>query len=529
VSLTTWVVWERRGRINCGQYHRLPNDKPGRCKLYPRDELERARREIEQLGKPYPDPGRPGVWRVPLKSHLTYREVLVDEADLPVVEGRNWNWSGRSDAGRMEGVVVLATTGRQLPLHRMITNVTDPTTRVSFVNGDALDCRRANLVVRTLAETVQRTGKAATRAGKACTSGFKGVCADPDRDQWIAQIRRGGVGVSLGRFDSEADAAAAYDAAARVLFGAHAHLNFPGRPSTERAMADARRALDGAADRKRADRRRQRDLERELRRAAAGAVHAEHATPDETAMIARDTARQLFDVTPTVWERWQGFGWLPRGVTAKDGQATYPLDDIERLLRRCGIVALPYPDPQRPGVYRVPLSGETAAGREALVDSDAVPLVRTRRWRFAASDTGRGGEVQTMIPSENVRLHYVVMGIASDQGYHIGHRNDDPLDCRRANLVVRTLSDTHANHRKQATFRGRPCTSRFKGVHWAERRGRWVATIKKDRVQRRLGSFRDEIAAAQAYDEAARELFGEHARLNFPDGADAWLERAAAA
>ena len=56
-----------------------------------------------------------------------------------------------------------------------------------------------------------------------------------------------------------------------------------------------------------------------------------------------------------------------------------------------------------------------------------------------------------------------------------------------------------------------------------------MATIKKDRVQRRLGSFRDEIAAAQAYDEAARELFGEHARPNFPDGVDAWLERAAAA
>ena len=55
-----------------------------------------------------------------------------------------------------------------------------------------------------------------------------------------------------------------------------------------------------------------------------------------------------------------------------------------------------------------------------------------------------------------------------------------------------------------------------------------MATIKKDRVQRRLGSFRDEIAAAQAYDEAARELFGEHARLNFPDGVDAWLAAEAA-
>ena len=46
----------------------------------------------------------------------------------------------------------------------------------------------------------------------------------------------------------------------------------------------------------------------------------------------------------------------------------------------------------------------------------------------------------------------------------------------------------------------------------------------KGRARQRLGAFDDEIAAAEAYDEAARELFGEHARLNFPDGIDAWLE-----
>ena len=49
-----------------------------------------------------------------------------------------------------------------------------------------------------------------------------------------------------------------------------------------------------------------------------------------------------------------------------------------------------------------------------------------------------------------------------------------------------------------------------------------------DGKNRCLGRFRDEIAAAEAYDEAARELFGEHARPNFPDGIDARLEREAA-
>jgi hypothetical protein len=40
---------------------------------------------------------------------------------------------------------------------------------------------------------------------------------------------------------------------------------------------------------------------------------------------------------------------------------------------------------------------------------------------------------------------------------------------------------------------------------------------------RHLGQFTDELAAAVAYDEAAQQWYGEHARLNFPEGVDAWL------
>jgi len=537
VSLRTWTVWERRGRITCGRYHRLPDDKPGRCKLYPKVELERARVEIERFGKPYPDPARPGVWRVPLKSYLAHREALIDEQDLPIVEGKNWNWSERSDEGRTEGVVVLATTGRQAPLHRMIAGATDPTTRVSFVNGDALDCRRANLAARTQAETNQTSRKMLTHAGKECTSRFKGVSFQQDRGKWVAQIRKDDTHKNIGRFADELAAAEAYDDCARVWFGPHAYVNFPDRESSEANRLWARRVLDGSLERERRRRRRLKRLERKLSRAAREA-NADKAKPSgpppapstdgAAATISRKRARKLFGVPLSIWRRWRRHGWLPEYV-AVDGRKAYRLSDIAFLLGRCGIGVLPYPDSQRPGVYRLPLSGATAKGREALIDADAVPLVQTRRWRFSAADSGRGGEVQTMNPGENVRLHYVVMGIAGENEYHVGHRNDDPLDCRRANLVVRTQTETHANHRKQSTFCGRPCTSRYKGVWRDKRRERWVATIKKDGVQRRLGGFRDEIAAAQAYDEAARELFGEHARLNFPDGVDAALARAAAA
>jgi hypothetical protein len=388
VSLTTWMVWERRGRITCGEYHPLPNDRPGRCKLYPKDELERLRIEIEKLGKPYPDPDRPGVWRVPLKGYLTYREALIDEVDLPIVEGKNWNWADRTD-GRVEGTVILASMTDQTPLARLIMRAQGKDARLRFLNGDPLDCRRENLAVLTLAEQVRGNRKMGSVSGRKYTSKYKGVSWSEPRGKWVAQISRDDVYENVGRFGSEIDAAAAYDAAARVLFGEHAHLNFPDQPSTEQAIADARRALENTANRKRAERRRQRDIECKLRRATAEATQVEQRARDESTTISRDTARQLFDVTPTVWERWQRFGWLPSCTTAEDGQAMYRLAEIERLVLHCGLVVLPYPDPQRVGVYRVPLSGETAQGREALIDADAAPLVQTRRWRFAGAKCRR--------------------------------------------------------------------------------------------------------------------------------------------
>ena len=54
---------------------------------------------------------------------------------------------------------------------------------------------------------------------------------------------------------------------------------------------------------------------------------------------------------------------------------------------------------------------------------------------------------------------------------------------------------------------------------------RWQAQIRPNGKTRYLGCFGDELAAAVAYDEAARQWFGEDAWLNFPDGVDAWLEK----
>ena len=58
--------------------------------------------------------------------------------------------------------------------------------------------------------------------------------------------------------------------------------------------------------------------------------------------------------------------------------------------------------------------------------------------------------------------------------------------------------------------------SRFKGVHFNKRKGLWAARIQANSVGHSLGYHFREDDAALAYDEAARRLFGEFARVNFP-------------
>lgn len=58
-------------------------------------------------------------------------------------------------------------------------------------------------------------------------------------------------------------------------------------------------------------------------------------------------------------------------------------------------------------------------------------------------------------------------------------------------------------------------TSRFRGVYWETRSGRWVAQIVAARAHH-LGHFDDERLAAMTYDRAALHFHGEAAQLNFP-------------
>lgn len=90
----------------------------------------------------------------------------------------------------------------------------------------------------------------------------------------------------------------------------------------------------------------------------------------------------------------------------------------------------------------------------------------------------------------------------------IDHRDLDRSNNKFANLREATHSENITNTRAR-----RDSASGRKGVHLHKHSGLWHATIMKHGKKHSVGYFRDLDAASAAYEQAAKRLHGEFARV----------------
>ena len=144
-------------------------------------------------------------------------------------------------------------------------------------------------------------------------------------------------------------------------------------------------------------------------------------------------------------------------------------------------------------------------GAYAYVDAADYDWLSRYHWRL------NGGYAARYENGKTIFMHREIM--QPPHGMVVDHHDGNKANNCRANLRICTRLENQRNKRKHSAS-----YSRFKGVYYDKRWGKWYAKCRYLGKNYGLGCFGDdEVAAARAYDRMAVAWFREYARPNFPE------------
>lgn len=152
---------------------------------------------------------------------------------------------------------------------------------------------------------------------------------------------------------------------------------------------------------------------------------------------------------------------------------------------------------------QIKLNGKYGLGKVALVDDEDFIKVNDFKWyrsgKYPVRSLGKRPN------RTKISLHRFLMN--PNKKMMVDHINGNGLDNRKSNLRICTNSQNIMNAKKSEQR-----SSKYKGVCRNTARP-WRAYIGR----KILGSFATEKEAAQAYNSAAKKIYGDFARLNVID------------
>lgn len=141
---------------------------------------------------------------------------------------------------------------------------------------------------------------------------------------------------------------------------------------------------------------------------------------------------------------------------------------------------------------------------QILVDPEDLALVSQKSW-YVRMDKRVFTKILVNGHRRNLFIHRFIMNASLDE--EVDHINRDPLDNRKSNLRLCKRWQNEMNKPPRVdNLLG------LKGVQPSLKK--WRARIKWQKKNINLGTFPTKEEAARAYNEKAKELYGEFAWLN---------------
>lgn len=144
-------------------------------------------------------------------------------------------------------------------------------------------------------------------------------------------------------------------------------------------------------------------------------------------------------------------------------------------------------------------------GKFTIVDDDVYDYLMQWKWTFSGGYAYRLKTIKGK--SKKIWLHREIN--ATPTGKYTDHIDGNRLNNTRSNLRVCTYAENNKNAKTRKDNK-----SGYRGVHWEKGCRKWRAVINNNGKRITIGMFDDVVAAAIAYNEYAKKLHKEFARLN---------------
>lgn len=148
--------------------------------------------------------------------------AIIDDEDYGKISPFQWCCHGDGYAARgyhENGKVVI------LKMHHAVFGKPPAGYVIDHINGNKLDNRKCNLRLVTQQQNCFNSKKRIAPVSGKKPSRFKGVGWRENRKKWRSRITFNGKRYYLGQYETEEEAALAYNKAAKSFFGEYAKLN----------------------------------------------------------------------------------------------------------------------------------------------------------------------------------------------------------------------------------------------------------------------------------------------------------------